>query len=207
MKFKISYGLVVIFSLISLFGFSKIRKKEKIDKAVYMYECIYEVKTKADTFKYSITYDDSEDSILTINTSFHRYGEPMSGYLINCQFIRNKKIIDSIFITRENLKLNYEFTKFSIRDYRQSEKYFSIPLDSLKLNKHTFITIDGYDEPATTTAYFYRCKNQHTNDELKEIHKLSYPLLYTKNYNLMQAAIIYRDTCDCKLESRVYKEF
>ena len=201
-KFYFFIGLVLC---IGLLGFSKVKKKEKIDKAVYKYECIYEVKTKADTFKYSVSYDDSEDSMLTINHSFLEYGGTMSGYLIKCKFIRNEKNIDTMFITGENLKLKYAFTKFEIRDYRHTEKYLNIPLDTIKFNKHTLFTIDGYDKPATITTYIYRCKHVHATEELEKNHKLIFP--NTKTYSLIQNAEKYRDTCDCKLENRIYKEF
>lgn len=211
MNKKVVYYLIGFLAVMFLFGFSKKKRKidksyEKIDTSIYAYKCVYEINKKADTFKYSVSYDNSEDSVLTIGHSFLEYGGALSGFLIKCQFIRNKKIIDSLFIIGENLKLKYAFTKFSIRDYIHTEMYFTIPLDTLKFNKHTFFTIDGYDAPATITTYVYRCKNQHTKEELKEIIKLSFPSTYTKNYDLEQAAIIYRDTCDCKLENRIYKE-
>jgi hypothetical protein len=44
-KFYFFIGLVLC---IGLLGFSKVKKKDKIDKSVYKYECIYEVKTKFD---------------------------------------------------------------------------------------------------------------------------------------------------------------
>lgn len=206
MKMKIGYWFIGLAVCFSLFGFSKVKKKDKIDKSVYKYECIYEVKLKTDTFRYSVKYNADKDSTLTLSHSFIEFGGPPGGFMVKCQFIKNNMTIDSTFVFPANrdCRLKHVFTKFLIIEDNDDKTYHIIPTDILKYDKHTFLIIDAYDSPASVTTYTYKCKKVCTTEQLEEIHKLSYP--YTKKLMDIETAKKYRDTCDCKLENTTYKE-
>lgn len=195
MKKKIGYYFIGLFCFLSLLGFSKGKKMDKIVDNEYKYEYVYDTYKDDDSSFFTISYSSLDKPIVKIHLIDKQTNEDYIGVNVIISTVDNDSIIyiSDYFgmieapITKNIKKITFNYVGI-----------MPVVIDSLFLSSTQSNVINVYlDMVAHSSGYFkLKCRNEHSLNEIKKM---------SNYFSLFNSPDLYfgykkdRDNCDCKV--------